>query len=315
MPKAKGKKVTKKSVVIKRGQAQSQKQTINIHMEKPKTRRKPTRKKETIVKESPSYIQPSVTSGFTHFRGSINSTPSPTIIQNSNIDPELKLKLDNLERTLTNIQIEPQTAKIKQPAVPPVTGILAGKEKDIFTDALETPIKGKKLNFDKVEPSKKTLFGKLFSPFTSSNKSIFSKRKEQPRLETKEYPLLEFKDALESPSVGVGATAPSFNEPINIDVQTTPQQTGKQIREELELLVRQIHASHPNSKVKRNIIRSAVSKKLKELGVDSTHTDQYEKSMREYYDKIFKESNEIIDEPSSGKTKGRKKGLSLFPFT
>jgi len=159
------------------------------------------------------------------------------------------------------------------------------------------------------------LFGKLFSPFTSSNKSIFSKRKEQPRLETKEYPLLEFKDALESPSVSVGATAPSFNEPINIDVQTTPQQTGKQIREELELLVRQIHASHPNSKVKRNTIRSAVSKKLKELGVDSTHTDQYEKSMREYYDKIFKESNEIIDEPSSGKTKGRKKGLSLFPFT
>ena len=37
--------------------------------------------------------------------------------------------------------------------------------------------------------------------------------------------------------------------------------------------------------------------------------------MREYYDKIFKESNEIIDEPSNGKTKGRKKGLSLFPFT
>ena len=65
--------------------------------------------------------------------------------------------------------------------------------------------------------------------------------------------------------------------------------TGKIINEELQLLIRQLHAGHPNSKIHRNTIRSAVSKKLKELGVGPQHTDKYEKDMREYYAKIFEE--------------------------
>ena len=50
MPKAKGKTATKKSVVIQRGQAQSQKQTINIRMEIPKQEGNHKEKKKILLK-------------------------------------------------------------------------------------------------------------------------------------------------------------------------------------------------------------------------------------------------------------------------
>ena len=82
MPEAKDKNMTKKPVRIERGQSQSQsrsqRESDHIHMEKAKTRRKQTRKKENIVKQPPSCIQPSVTSGSTHLlSSSMTSTPAP----------------------------------------------------------------------------------------------------------------------------------------------------------------------------------------------------------------------------------------------
>jgi len=80
-----------------------------------------------------------------------------------------------------------------------------------------------------------------------------------------------------------------------------------------------LHASHPNSRVHRNTMRSAISRKLKELGVGPQHTDKYEKDMRDYYNKIYNESHNIVEEqpkdvlnPSKSK-RGRKINLSPVP--
>jgi len=175
------------------------------------------------------------------------------------------------------------------------TGVVDNKG-DIFSDAIETPMKPKQLNFEKP----KSIFSKLLSPFKSS--------KPKELTGPKELPLLEYKESVSSfpPS-----SAPSYVE--------TP--TGKVINQELELLVRQLHAGHPNSRIHRNTIRSAISKKLKELGVGPQHTDKYEKDMRDYYNKIYNESQNIVEEVPQTKDvlnppkrkKGKKINLSPVP--
>ena len=144
------------------------------------------------------------------------------------------------------------------------SNIGTGIVEDIFSDAIESPAQPKKLSFEKP----KSIFSRLLSPFRSSKPALTGPN---------EFPLLEY--SARSEETLPPSTAPTYVE--------TP--TGKVINEDLQLLIRQLHAAHPESKIHRNTIRSAVSKKLKELGVGPQHTDKYEKDMREYYNKIFEE--------------------------
>lgn len=310
MRKSKTKKTVSKKVEPR--QKQIQKQIVNINIEKPKTRKKRTvTKKEPMMKPITQYFQPSIDQAMRHKRGSMNIElqQQPTIIQQPLIDPELKFKLDKLEKRTQKIKeglkqnqpianIQPQTAKIKQtPGQTSIigTGVVDNKG-DVFSDAIETPMKPKQLNFEKP----KSIFSKLLSPFRSS--------KPKELTGPKELPLLEYNEPVSSfpPS-----SAPSYVE--------TP--TGKVINQELELLVRQLHAAHPNSRIHRNTIRSAISKKLKELGVGPQHTDKYEKDMRDYYNKIYNESHNIVEEVPQTKDvlnppkrkKGKKINLSPVP--
>lgn len=329
MRKSKSKKTVSKKVEPR--QKQTQKQIVNINIEKTKTRKKRTvTKKEPVIKRSggtvggavpiTQYFQPSIDQSMRHKRGSMDIAlqQQPTIIQQPLIDPELKFKLDKLEKRTQKIKeglkqnqnssgiiggAEPianiaQTAKIKEtPGQPSIigTGVVDNKS-DVFSDAIETPMKPKKLEFEKP----KSIFSKLLSPFRSS--------KPKELTGPKDPLLLEYKEPV---SAFPPSTAPTFVE--------TP--TGKVINQELELLVRQLHAAHPSSRIHRNTIRSAISKKLKELGVGPQHTDKYEKDMRDYYNKIFNESNNIVEEvpqpkdvlnPSKRK-KGKKINLSPVP--
>jgi len=275
------KNVSKKSKVEAPKQKQTQKQIVNINIEKPKTRKKRTVTKQGYAEPKPitQYYQPSIDQSMRHKRGSMNiDLQQPTIIQQPLIDPELKFKLDKIERRTQKIKeglkqnqpvnvTVPQIAKLKEtPGQQSIIGTgIVDEKSDIFSDAIETPVKPKKLDFDKP----KSMFSRLLSPFRIS----------RPKALTgpKEFPLLEYSSRSEE-------TLPPSTAPTYVE---TP--TGKIINEELQLLIRQLHAAHPNSKIHRNTIRSAVSRKLKELGVGPQHTDKYEKDMREYYAKIFEE--------------------------
>ncbi len=97
------------------------------------------------------------------------------------------------------------------------------------------------------------------------------------------------KDAIESPKPLLleykpekpGATAPDYFEEAN----------GIKITKELKNLVNQLHASHPRSKLKMSTFRSAISSRLKDLGVSSSHTNAYVNQMRIFYDEVFALSN------------------------
>ena len=100
-----------------------------------------------------------------------------------------------------------------------------------------------------------------------------------------------FKDAIESPPLLLeykpekpGATAPDYFEEAN----------GIKITKELKNLVNQLHAAHPNSKLHMSTFRSAISRKLKELGVAQSHTNAYVKQMRDFYDEIYKNDHEVV---------------------
>ena len=101
-------------------------------------------------------------------------------------------------------------------------------------------------------------------------------KKKEGKQENEGFPLLEYKP--EKPP----ATAPIFSHGETIETQTTPLPTGKAIEAELKLLVNQLHASHPKSKIAIGTFRSAISKKLKDLGVSPSHTTTYVKKMREF---------------------------------
>ena len=290
-------------------QKQTQKQIVNINIEKPKTRKKRiVKRQETIQKPITQYYQPSIDQSMSHKRGSMKiDLQQPTIIQQPLIDPELKFKLDKLERRTKKIKeglkqnqptanVQAQTAKIKETPVQQ-SNIGTGIVEDIFSDAIESPAQPKKLNFEKP----KSIFSRLLSPFRSSKPALTG---------PKEFPLLEY--SARSEETLPPSTAPTYVE--------TP--TGKVINEDLQLLIRQLHAGHPSSRIHRNTIRSAVSKRLKELGVGPQHTDKYEKDMREYYNKIFNESNSIVEEEKqqqkdvlkpAKRKKGKKLDLSPVP--
>jgi hypothetical protein len=114
--------------------------------------------------------------------------------------------------------------------------------------------------------------------------------------EKSSIPLLEYKPESSMFSTR-SATAPSFAQ-SSIEIQTSPNTpTGHQINQELKNLVNQLHAAHPN-KIHISTFRSAIAKKLKDLGVESSHTSTYVTKMRKFYDEIYAASNDI--EPAGG---------------
>ena len=101
-------------------------------------------------------------------------------------------------------------------------------------------------------------------------------------------PLLEYKP--ESMFSKRSPTAPSFAQ-SSIEIQTSPNTpTGHKINQELKNLVNQLHAAHPG-KIHIGTFRSEISNKLRELGVEASHTTTYVNKMRAFYDEIYAASH------------------------
>ena len=209
-----------------------------------------------------------------HPRGLIDNQPQqPTVIQTITAPPDPRLE-----------KLEKRTKKIKDN----LKNKGDTQENPInvnsptFQDILQTPSKPKPttLSFDKAMESEK-------KPDSFRRLLFSSSKKKEVKQENEGFPLLEYKP--EKPP----ATAPIFSQAESIETQTTPLPTGKQIEAELKLLVTQLHAAHPNSKLKIATFRSAIAKKLKELGVSPSHTNTYVNKMREFYDELFAFSNDV----------------------
>ena len=96
-------------------------------------------------------------------------------------------------------------------------------------------------------------------------------------------PLLTLEYKPEKSPENPPATAPNF-------IQSP---TGKKITQELKNLVNEIHAKSPSKKMQQGPIKKRISDKLKELGVESKHTDAYLKDMNKFYKAIYDASHEI----------------------
>ncbi len=95
---------------------------------------------------------------------------------------------------------------------------------------------------------------------------LFSTSKKSKPEKKSGFPLLEYRQPKRSP------TAPSFIEVQSsiTNTQTTPLKTGIETEKELKNLVNQLHHSYPHSKIHHGKFRSAISRKLKDLGYDTT---------------------------------------------
>jgi hypothetical protein len=254
---------------------------VHVHVEKKPRKRRTTKPKsetpnDNQLSNSKGVSRPSSQNLGFHPRGLINNEPQqPTIIQQIT-QPDQRLE-----------KLEKRTKKIKE--------YLKGKgdtkenpiniESPTFKDAFKTPaptadifsdaIEPRRINFESVpnEKQKKGLFSRIFTS---------SKKKEQKQ---EGFPLLEYKPHKHP------ATAPAFTQTESIETQTTPVPTGHSINQELKNLVNQLHAAHPKSKIHMATFRSAISRKLKDLGVDSQHTATYVDKMRRFYDDIYAASN------------------------
>ena len=80
------------------------------------------------------------------------------------------------------------------------------------------------------------------------------------------------------------ATAPNYVEEAN----------GIKITKELKNLDNQLHASHPHTKLHMSTFKSAIAKRLRELGVAQSHTNAYVKQMRDFYDEIYKNDHDVV---------------------
>ena len=257
---------------------------VHVHVEKAKTRKRRTTKPKPEPNNNPlsntiGLSRPSSQNLGFHPRGLINNEPQqPTLIQTITAPPDPRL--DKLEKRTKKIkEYLKNKGDVKENPI--------NVNSPTFQDVFQTPSKQKPINltFDNVTESEKkpNFIRRLFSA---------SKKKEQVKQENEGFPLLEYKP--EKPP----ATAPIFSHGESIETQTTPLPTGKAIEAELKLLVTQLHASHPNSKLAMGTFRSAIAKRLKDLGVASSHTTTYVKKMREFYDELYSFSNDI--QPAGG---------------
>ena len=261
---------------------------VHVHVEKPKPRKKRTTKPKTEPNSNPLSNSVNAISrgssqnlGF-HPRGLINNEiQQPTIVHQIQAPPDPRL--DKLEK---------RTKKIKEY----LKGKGDTKENPInvnspgFQDTFETPsrninsrliseetIEPNMLDFNTVtKPKKKSILTMLFS----SNK----KKVPETDMTKRSDP---FKDAVEPPLLQLEykppATAPDFKQ----------SPTGKKITQELKNLVNEIHAANPNKKMHHGTFKQKISLKLKQLGIESNHTDQYVKEMSNFYKDIYDAAHEI----------------------
>jgi hypothetical protein len=292
MPRTKGSK-NKKTKITKTTNKNTNINNVHVHVEKTKTRKRRTTKPKEESNNNPlsnsvNAISRGTSSnlGF-HPRGLINNEiQQPTIVQQIQAPPDPRLdKLD--KRTKKIKEYLKSKGDTKDNAINVNSSILATPSQkpnmDIFADTIEP----QKLKFEKLDtPSKKGFLSKLFS----------SGKKKKEMEEKPSIPLLEYKPestlfSKRSP------TAPLYSQ-SSIEIQTSPNTpTGHQINQELKNLVNQLHAAHPN-KIHIGTFRSAITKKLRELGVDSAHSTTYVNKMRTFYDEIYAASNGI--EPAGG---------------
>ena len=249
---------------------------VHVHVEKPKPRKRRTTKPKSESNNNPlsntiGLSRPASENLGFHPRGLINNEPQqPTIIQQITSPPDPRLeKLD--KRTKKIKEYLKSKGDTKENAInvnsPSFENILGTQQPtDIFSDAMEP----RRINFESV-PSEKPKRGLLSRIFTSS------KKKEQKQ---EGLPLLEYKPPKPP------ATAPAFTQTESIETQTTPIATGHVINQELKNLVNQLHSQHPR-KLKMGTFRSAIAKKLRDLGVDTSHTSTYVEKMRDFYDEIY----------------------------
>ena len=249
--------------------------------------------KEDVSKPftSSSSISSAVSHGLVHQRGLVNNElQQPTIIQQIQSIPDPRI--DKLEKRTKKIK---DYLKDKGDTKDNAINVNSPK----FQDAFDTPsglqsarvkpetMTPKILNFAEVTKPK-SILGKLFSfrkkkvPATE-----LTKRTQDPFKDAIESPLLlEYKPSKPSPN------APSFIEvqSSTMDTQTTPLKNGIETEKELKNLVNQLLHSHPHSKIHHGTFRSAIAKKLKELGYDTRDTNVWTEKMRRFYDQIFAES-------------------------
>lgn len=295
MPRTKGAK-NKKPIIKKvvKTQSQKQSQTVHVHVERPKARKKRTSKPKepsSMPLSKPS-IRPSVSSGFTHTRGQINNE-QPTIIQQIQAPPDPRI--DKLEKRSLKIKAYLKGNKGESKTNP------INVESPLFQDAFTTPsnerlisettVEPKKINFEKVNfntPEKPKNKYSLLGLFSRTPKEKITKR-DSGTSPSEPFLTLEYKP---KPS----ATAPTFMEAqtTTSEMQTTPIKTGTDIIKQLKNLVNEMHLKSPNKKIGMGPFRSAISKKLKDLGVESSHTNAYVSQMRAFYDVLWDGSNEIM---------------------
>ena len=284
-----GSKNKKTKIITKTKNTNTNINNVHVHVEKTKTRkRRTTKPKETntinpLSKTLGESRLASSNLGF-HPRGLINNEPQqPTIIQTIQAPPDPRLdKLD--KRTKKIKEYLKSKGDTKDNAINVNSSILAtpiqSTNVDIFSDTIEP----QKLKFENVTPAKKSFFSKIFS----------SGKKKKEMEEKPNIPLLEYKPKPENIFSTRSATAPSFAQSSNIEIQTSPATpTGHKINQELKNLVNQLHAAHPKSKLHIGTFRSAITKKLRELGVDAAHSTTYITKMRAFYDEIYAASHSI----------------------
>jgi hypothetical protein len=299
MPKKTKTKTTTKTKVVNRNK-NTNINTVHVHVEKPKTRKRRTTKPKTEPSNKPLTNSMNAISrgasqnlGF-HPRGLINNEiQQPTIVQQLQAPPDPRIeKLDKRTKKLkeylkaskenNNIQTTQPTQQFQDVFSSP-SGIRNSNSRLIE----EETIKPNSINFNTVEkPKKKSLLTLLFS---SNKKKVpetnFSKRDKDGFEDAilSPPPLLTLEYKPEKSPAYPPATAPDFMQ----------SPTGKRITQELKNLVNEINAKSPNRKMHQGTFRSKISAKLKELGVESNHTDQYLKEMNRFYKEIFDAAHEV----------------------
>ena len=264
---------------------------VHVHVEKPKTRKRRTTKPKTEPNNNPLSIngisRPSSQNLGFHPRGLINNEiQQPTIVHQIQAPPDTRIE-----------KLEKRTKKIKDY----LKGKGDTKENPInvnspgFQDTFETPsrninsrliseetIEPNMLDFNTVtKPKKKSILTMLFSSNKKKVPETDMTKRSDPFKDAVEPPLLqlEYKPKPDKPP----ATAPDF----------TQSPSGKKITQDLKNLVNEIHAANPNKKMHHGTFKQKISLKLKQLGIESNHTDQYVKEMSNFYKDIYDAAHEI----------------------
>jgi len=217
-----------------------------------------------------------------------NEIQQPTIVHQIQAPPDPRL--DKLEK---------QTKKMKEylKGSQVIAGLQATQTAQAFQDIYSSPsgtrnsnsriieeetIKPNSINFNTVEkPKKKSLMTLLFSSkkkkIPETNKDGFEDAILSPP------PLLTLEYKPEKSPEHPPASAPDFMQ----------SPTEKKITQELKNLVNEIHAKSPNKKMLQGPFKSRISTRLKELGVESNHTDAYLRDMNKFYKAIYEAAHEI----------------------